>query len=85
MISLSRLVEPTKRPQIAGLSETKLSRLMARVVADAVVKRGSVCKEDFILAGIPALEISDERVLAAIRRARGLEATLDGMRELSAA
>jgi len=71
--------------EIAGMSEAQLARLMAKVVADSVVKRGSVAKEDFILAGVPAIEVTDERVQAAIKRARSLEHGLDGMREATAA
>lgn len=81
-VSMRREVQNRR---IAGMTEPQLDRLMARVVADSVMKRGSVCKDDFVLAGIPAIEISDERVVAAVKRARLIEPTLDASREFMAA
>lgn len=69
-----------ERRRVAGLSETEVDAMMAAIVADAVVKRGSVCKDDFILAGIPAIEITDERMAKAVRVARRFEPNLDAIR-----
>ena len=82
MISLFRLAEPKPRA-IAGLKPLAFDRLMTKTVVESVRRRGFVSQEDFVLAGVPAFELTDARMAEAVRRARAAEPNLDAMREIA--